>query len=73
MSLSFGFPVAIGPSHGGLGYGFPRWITLALQRRMWIRRGGEWRQIAKAYVKVAGAWQMVAVRQKIGGNWIPII
>lgn len=73
MSLSFGFPVAVGPSHGGLDYGFPRWVTLALQRRMWVKIGGSWRQVSKAYQKMAGSWQQVSVWQKIGGIWIPII
>lgn len=60
--LEFGFPVAIGPSHGGLGYGFPRWITLAV---VVVNTG------VMAYAKVNGVWTLCQIYGKVGGAWVP--
>lgn len=66
MSLSYGFPVAVGPTHGELDYGFPTWVVLLC--RLWTKVAGEWKE-AQAYVKVAGAWLAASVWEKRDGAW----
>jgi hypothetical protein len=73
-NCEYGIFVLAGAGQGSMEYGvFVAAGLLGQEHRMWARIGGEWKQVIKAYQKVAGAWQPVTVRQKVAGEWIAVV
>jgi len=44
-----------------------------LPGQMWVRVGGSWKRVIKAFQKVSGTWQPVKVWEKVAGTWVPVV
>lgn len=71
--MEYGVFRTAGCGQGNMEYGaFKAAGLLGEERRLWIKAGGTWRQVIRAHQRVAGSWQHITIRQKVGSEWVTI-